>query len=1014
MADYNISAEITANTKGFESGVKKAQTASQKLSKSISSVVKGFGKSGLTGAITSAGLALGGIGLAIGTAVKAVKGITKALGECAEAYKTQLIAEKALDTAINNSPYISGTASKGLKDFASEMQKVSNLGDEEIIPQMTQLIATGRTEAEVMKIIATASDMSASGAMSFDQAVTQLNATLNGNIGRLGQQNAELKALTKEELESGKAVEILGEKYKGLAQATVDTKKQLQNAIGDLKETFGSVFENAMAPMRKFFTELIQGWADARKAKQDYEKAEKAVSEGKGGIEDLQTVIAEREKALAELREELAELEAGGEDWAILFKEEINIAKEGIKQTERELGILNAQLSNRQRQEELANKLAQEQTAQAEKEKEIVDLKEEYLKKVAEQEAKWRNIKVVTGEQVSNEEKIKFYQDSLVDLMTKAGGQITTNNQLYKDQMAIIEELAKGLEKQEKELADISKWNDKLLQQEKERLQNVNIGAEDYNARKKNATEIYLLSLQQLQNQEEADLKSVEGTANAEEARKKIVEYYANERLALQRDWNEQLADISNEENEAEIKAKKEAFNKMAGLAKNYAKQMASIFSKMAKTISNVFKEITSFVKSAFSKLFKFDTNDALDSLLKFEDSILTFFVETLPQMPSFLESALQSIEVLLNNLDSLIDENKIAEIVEGMVKSLSSRLPRITKTLMNVGKKLLFGLIKGVTNNLPEITKTLYTIKDEATNALREIIPALTSLVGTLLREGIPFLISTAFDIIDIICENFPAFAQELIKTLPVIVESVVENLPRFFEESLPKLIQGIADIIPELFKATGDIIVTLVNNLPKIVFAIIEGITKLLKELSAEDIAKLVTSVIKMVADVASALLSNIGQIVAELIPLMVTLTVELIKSIPDIIKGLATGVWEGIKGVGEAVWEGIKDIGSGLKDLGSSIVSGLKSLFGFATGTNNAPKGLALVGEQGPELIRFNGGEQVLNTRNTQKALAGIGSGGNTFNVTFENTIDTTAYAMMSQLKQYNRQMAINGVI
>jgi hypothetical protein len=132
MADYNISAQITADTKGFESGVKKAQSASKKLGKSITDVVKGFGKSGLSGAITSAGLALGGIGLAVGTAVKAIKGITKALGECAEAYKVQLNAERALDTAIRNSPFVSGSASQALKDYASQLQKVSNLGDEEI------------------------------------------------------------------------------------------------------------------------------------------------------------------------------------------------------------------------------------------------------------------------------------------------------------------------------------------------------------------------------------------------------------------------------------------------------------------------------------------------------------------------------------------------------------------------------------------------------------------------------------------------------------------------------------------------------------------------------------------------------------------------------------------------------------------------------------------------------------------------------------------------------------------
>lgn len=84
------------------------------------------------------------------------------------------------------------------------------------------------------------------------------------------------------------------------------------------------------------------------------------------------------------------------------------------------------------------------------------------------------------------------------------------------------------------------------------------------------------------------------------------------------------------------------------------------------------------------------------------------------------------------------------------------------------------------------------------------------------------------------------------------------------------------------------------------------------------------------------------------------------------------------------------------------------------GYAKGTNNALSGLHLVGEAGPELVRFRGGEQVLNASNTQKALEGMSGTTINQNVTFNNLQDTTAYAMMNQFKQYNRSLAINGVI
>ena len=96
------------------------------------------------------------------------------------------------------------------------------------------------------------------------------------------------------------------------------------------------------------------------------------------------------------------------------------------------------------------------------------------------------------------------------------------------------------------------------------------------------------------------------------------------------------------------------------------------------------------------------------------------------------------------------------------------------------------------------------------------------------------------------------------------------------------------------------------------------------------------------------------------------------------------------------------------------GNSFGFNIAEIKELATGTQSASKGLTLVGEAGPELVNFRGGEQVLNNRNTNKALAGMSGNTNNFNVTFNNLNDTTAYAMMSQLKQYNRQMAINGII
>lgn len=914
MADYNINADITANTKGYEAGIKKALEITKKFGTSVSKVIQGLGKSGFVGALGAVGLASAGVTATLGAVVKVVKKVAQSIGECTEAYKVQLNAERALDTAINNSPYVSGTASKALKDFASEMQKVSNLGDEEIVPQMTQLVATGRTEAEVMKIIATASDMSASGAMSFDQAVTQLNATLNGNIGRLGQQNAELKGLTEEELKSGRAVDILAEKYKGLAQATVDTKKQLQNAIGDLKETFGSVFEKAMAPMRKFFTDLIQGWADARKAKQEYENSMIAIEKGEATANDYRVkenkLLEEIEAIEGDLRKQAEELgmtyEEAYSSMADWQRAQLEAMKEELADTQM-LARMHEGLEKIKKLEgQWAEEEAKKKQEEIEKETRIADLKTEYLQKIAEQEAKWEHIKEVTGKQIGNEEKIAFYQDSLVDLMTQAGGQITTNNQLYKDQMAIINKLAEGLEKQKKALADISSWESKLRQQSIEALSNQNRETEDYEKKKRNLKEILDLSLQQLDAQLNADLKSVEDTENVEEAKTKILEYYNNEKLALQKDFNEQVADIQREQEEEAWREQKAQYQKMAQTLLNYTSKIENAFISMARKIGAVVRsaigKMFSGAKGGLGKLFDLNPDTALEGLLKLEDKILTFFVETLPKIPQFLASALQSVSVMMSTIKLNIDKKQIRAMIKNIMTTVKMFVPDILKVGLEIAREIVEGLAEGIKEN--------------------------AGLIGQVLTD----------------------MAQ------------------------------------------------ILAQYMPPVVLAIIDAISKFISAIPDSAIMSLVNGAIDLVIKLANALINNAVAIAEKLIPALFEIILQLFKKLPEILK---TVLWEVIKGLGK---------------VASFIWEGVKKLFGFETGTNNAPKGLALVGEAGPELVNFKGGERVLNARNTQRALEGATSGnaGNTFNVTFNNLQDTSAYAMMSQLRAYNRQMAINGVI
>ena len=1011
MADYNISAEITADASGFESGVKKAQKASKNLSKSVSGVIQGLGKSGLVGALGAVGLATGGVTAILGTARKAFQAISKTVNECAEAYRNQYKAEVALETAVKNNPYIDGSSLNSLKQFAGEMQRVSEIGDEQFLPMMSQLIATGRTEAETMDIIKVATDMSATGTMSFETAVQQLNATLNGNIGRLGQQNSELKNLTEEELKSGKAVEILGNKFKGLAEATADTSKQLKNALGDLKENLGRIFETALAPMRKFFTEVISNLNDVLKKSADIKNAMKDVfSEENINIEAPTDSL---QVALDEVLKKQREVTANYSQYIQLYgkyidqttDETVKAYKEQISDLNRQIKTLSEELIKRRRESDAQAKARKEAEANAEEEKQINDLKEKYLKLIAEQEAKWANIKKVTGEAVKNEERLKFYQEQLVAIMTESGGKITENNQYYKDQMAIIQGILAEIGNPEYQ----SEWDDKLLAQriemlekEKEKaIQNAeDIGEdtlsiyEDYNQK------ILELKLEQIRREREEALSEENLT---EEERAKIIEYYANKEKIVA----DEITKYKKKKNKEEEKDEESKLAKMVKLAKQYAKKVSEVFKKVVNTIKNIFSSVVDI----FSKMFDFNIDDALDNLLKVEDAILTFFVDTLPRLPSFMSSVVYSIKTLLKTVKTVLQGIDLKGVITSVLSELSNNLPEMVSDLLDILVLLVDGAVDGL---------VLWVTNGNGLQVLLDLILKIQKTIEKLVTDNIDKIVTMLEGQIDNIANFIARSMASANRTLPKIIQAIL------------RLIKVLIDVIAKAFE-NDDFVNSIVDSL----IGVIDEVIKILP--------KLITSIVKLIFAIINALIPKLPEIVLKLVTeigeILSTDTGEILKAMTDGIAGLLQKVftldfWINLlssfgEALGQIIYSAFKNLNLGsifgktsggsssggspsAGDVLTAIFTGGLSLIPHANGTNNAQRGLSLVGEAGPELIRFNGGEQVLNNRNTNKALEGMGGKNITNNITFNNLQDTTAYAMMNQFKAYNRQLAINGVI
>ena len=141
--------------KEAEKALKEEAEAAKKAGKASKSLTSVFNENGGAAAgfagkmknlAATGGPVAAGITAAIAAAIAAAKAFIGILKEGTEAYKVQEKAEGALQAAAANNPYLSAESVQRLKNYASQLQGVTNFGDEGTIDVMAQLAASGRSE----------------------------------------------------------------------------------------------------------------------------------------------------------------------------------------------------------------------------------------------------------------------------------------------------------------------------------------------------------------------------------------------------------------------------------------------------------------------------------------------------------------------------------------------------------------------------------------------------------------------------------------------------------------------------------------------------------------------------------------------------------------------------------------------------------------------------------------------------------------------------------------------------
>lgn len=462
MADGEVKIDTKLDTSGLDKGLKDMKNKLDGAGKTLDAGTKkgkGFTDS-LKGISTKAVAAAGAVA---GVAV-AIKKTVDALNDCEAAYKVQRNAEIALQQAAKNNPYLNDESVYNLRNFASELQSMTNIGDEQSLQVMAQLAAMGRTEEQIQAIMKAAADMSAVTGNSIQNVAIQLNKTYSGLAGELGEANSAIRALSKEELEAGKAIDIIAKQYNGQAAAMADNTVQLSNAWGDFKENIGRGWQNVTQPVKQFFLDVLNnineataktnalkdakgkrnaGTATAADTKILLDDAQKQVEKTQSEIEKTIELLNDEEKIAEKIRD------ARGYISKSTFQKSLSDLQ---KRYEKEIQTVNQLTEEYNALSESEKKAADAAAAQASAEEKAAALKKRddeavtYINantKALQEQIKVLELKAsVTGEEIDAGEMYNAYMQSYIDLITKSNGLVTENNTAAKNRLATLQEWA--------------------------------------------------------------------------------------------------------------------------------------------------------------------------------------------------------------------------------------------------------------------------------------------------------------------------------------------------------------------------------------------------------------------------------------------------------------------------------------------------------------------------------------------------------------------------------------------
>ena len=250
MAVDKIILELQADVKGFKAELGNVRKELDSTQKKVSDTGKNA-----TQSFNQVGTSLKGLAATIGVAF-GVQQVIQFGKASVNAYIEAEKNAKLLLFALNGN----AAAQQRLIEQSQKIQKTTIYSDDQVQQAQTFLANQEMNEQQIMKTVEAATLLATVTGVDLQTATEQLSGTYEGSIGRLGKLDSGFKTLTKEQLANGAAVDLVINKYNGLAEAAGETTEgqliRFQNQLGDIQEEIGAAFLPVLGDLINSLSEL--------------------------------------------------------------------------------------------------------------------------------------------------------------------------------------------------------------------------------------------------------------------------------------------------------------------------------------------------------------------------------------------------------------------------------------------------------------------------------------------------------------------------------------------------------------------------------------------------------------------------------------------------------------------------------------------------------------------------------------------------------------------------------------